>query len=570
MLKRYMLLSSLLFTAYGYSDEPPVSLVLSGMNVTLDNGLIRAEFKDDASAVAIIKNGVNLVTSLSGAQRDPSNKRSAYLDYHSNGVRDFTPQALKVITNNKDIAHVAWISDQKNSLHLEYHLIMRKGVSGIYSYVIAGNPTQENIKVSELRNVYRFNPHIFNNMYSGERHATPFLYHQLESMPLIQDETWRLPDGSVYTKYDLAGYQRKNLFWGVYGHDFGAWLIHASGEYFSGDDLKQDLLVHQDAIILNYMTGAHLGTPDMQAKPGWTKLYGPWLLYLNEGTPEQMLNNARHQAFTEKVSWPYAWMHEHLYQNKRARVTGQVVGNQPVSVTLSSSLDEPLDQQTLGYTYSADSDPQGRFEINNVPLGHYKLGVYSNGGTQPGILKQQDIIIDNTTQHLNDITIPSPPTLLWAIGQADRQAGEFKFGDRLRGYQWQYNTPSNNTFKIGLSDYRKDWFYAQSKPGKWNILFNLQPKKENYTLTLALAAASNSGMGKQTTTPSLTVAINNNTLKTLTFDNDKALYRGALRSGKYHLERITIPHDLLINGNNTITLQLNGGAIMYDIITLTE
>ncbi len=69
---RYGTAALLLFSACSYSNtDLPVSLTVSGMNATLDNGLLHVEFKDDASAVAIVKDGINLTTSLSGAQRDP-------------------------------------------------------------------------------------------------------------------------------------------------------------------------------------------------------------------------------------------------------------------------------------------------------------------------------------------------------------------------------------------------------------------------------------------------------------------------------------------------------------------
>lgn len=118
------------------------------MNVTMHNGLLCVTFQDDGSAAAIIKNGVNLLDNLSGALRDPSKNRSAYLDFYSKGVKDFHPERLEIISNDKDIAHVAWVDDKKNLLRLEYHLIMRKGVSGIYSHVVAENTSQKMVQVS--------------------------------------------------------------------------------------------------------------------------------------------------------------------------------------------------------------------------------------------------------------------------------------------------------------------------------------------------------------------------------------------------------------------------------------
>lgn len=568
---RYGVAALLLMSFQGYGDtDLPVSLRVSGMQAALDNGLLHIEFNDDASAAKIVKHGVNLVDSLSGAQRDPSKIRSAYLDFYSKGVKDFKPVRLDVIQNTKDIAHVAWIGDNDALLRLEYHFILRKGVSGIYSYVVAENTHDQPVPVSELRNVYRFNPALLDRLFNGERHGKPYLYAALEAMPKIQDETWRLPDGTIYSKYDFAGYQRGNAFWGVYGHRFGAWLIHASGEYFSGDRLKQDLLVHQDAIILNYMTGAHMGTPDMQAPPGWKKLYGPWLLYINSGEEGQMFADARHQSATERVNWPYRWLDDARYVKQRTQVSGHIASASPVTVVLSSSLDEPFDLQTRGYLYSSVADANGAFRIDHVIPGDYLLSVYANAGTQPGVLAQQKVTINGPRQQLGTLTTAPAPHVLWSIGQADRQAQEFRFGREARGYRWQHEVPANLVFDIGRSDSRRDWYYAQTQPGVWNIRFSLAPNKPRYWLNIALAGASNSGMGSDNSAPSLTVEVNGTALETLKYENDKAIYRGALRNGQYHLARIPIAADRLRAGNNTIALKLNGGSVMYDVITFSE
>lgn len=563
------LLAIMMPFAYVVTDVP-VKLSISGMNTTMENGLLSVSFKEDGSAARIEKDGINLVTQLSGAERDPSKKRSAYLDYYVKGVKDFIPDHVSVIKNDKNIAHVAYVDERNGLLRLEYHLIMRRGVSGIYSYVVAENKSRENIKVSELRNVYRFNPQLLDHLFSGERQGRSPLYGELEKMPKIQDETWRLPDNSIYTKYDFAGYQRGNPFWGVYGNQIGAWLIHASGEYFSGDALKQDLLVHQDAIILNYMTGAHMGTPDMIAPPGWKKLYGPWLLYINQGDTQKILADANSRSEAERASWPYRWMDDKRYVQNRTNVLGQVNTSTAVTVVLSSSPDEEFDVQTLGNLFYANSDRAGRFQISNVIPGNYQLSVYANGGNQAGILARQKITIEGKEQKIGPITLPAPVPVIWAIGEANRQAREFRFGKEERNYRWQHAVPARLTFDIGQSDYTNDWYYAQTKPGVWDIRFNMKPSKPIYWLNIALAAASNNGMQSINSPPALTIKVNNTALKTLKYENDKTLYRSAMRNGRYHVESIPVDAALLRSGDNTVSLELNGGSVMYDIITLTE
>ncbi|MFE8146348.1 polysaccharide lyase family protein [Brenneria goodwinii] len=570
MNKSILLLIGAILAPYGNcADVAPVSLTVSGMKTTLDNGLVKVEFKEDGSAASIIKDGENIVSNLSGAARDPSKTRSAYLDYYVKGVKDFTPERVEVISRSRDMAHVAYIDDKDGLLRLEYHLIIRKGISGIYSYVVAENTGNENVTISELRNVYRFDPTRLDHLYNGIRQGQPLLYSQFEQLSKVQDETWRLPNGEVYSKYDFAGYMRSTPFWGVFGHGVGAWLIHANQEYFSGDALKQDLLVHQDAIILNYMTGAHFGTPDMVAQPGWKKFYGPWLLYINQGDERQVIADARRQSATEKVSWPYRWVNDARYAVERTQISGRVNAQQSATVVLSSSLDEPFDLQTRGYSYQAAIDSQGKFRIDHVRAGEYQLTVYADSGTQPGVLAQQTVNISGESQQLPDIAIPAAAPVIWAIGLADRQAGEFRFGNEARNYHWQNDVPANLTFDIGRSDYQRDWYYAQTKPGKWDIRFAMQPENKTYFLNISLAAASNGSMSNPTA-PELAVVVNGKTVQALKYDNDKAIYRGALQNGRYHLARVPVTSNLLKKGNNIVSLELKGGSFMYDIVTLSE
>lgn len=547
----------------------PVTLSVDGLRPTLDNGLLTISFNEDASAREIRVDGNDLTASLSGSARDPSRTRSAYLDYHSGGVKDFIPERLDVIAQSPDMAHIAWISEHNGLLRLEYHLIMRKGVKGVYSYVVAENRGTAPVKVSELRNVYRFDASRLDHLYSGERTGRPERYAALEQMAKIQDETWRLADGSVYSKYDFAGYQRAQPFWGVYGHGQGAWLIHASGTYFSGDALKQELLVHQDAIILNYLTGAHFGTPDMMAPPGWKKLYGPWLLYFNQGDEEQMLRDVKRQAFTEQVAWPYRWLNDARYTLDRTHVTGSVKADYPVTVQLSSSLEERVDQQTLGYVYAARVDADGNFTIDNVPPGDYRLTIAAREGVQTGYPVEQVVTIRGAKQCLGNVTLPSPAPTVWAIGIADRKAGEFKYGDRSRNYRWHNEVPARLIFDTRHSDYSRDWYYAQTRPGTWAIHFALSVDKPVYHLNIALAAASNSDMQKPTS-PALRVKVNGHVLDTLHYENDKTLYRGALQSGRYHPVTLPVDAALLHHGENTVSLELLGGAVMYDAVSFTE
>lgn len=541
-------------------------------SVFLDNGKISLKLDKNAKAtyLALDKDKVNLIDNLSGAVHDPDKKHSFYLDYYSHGVHAFIPEKFEIIQNDSNLVHISYTQNSKDSLSLEYHFILRENESGIYSYVVAKNETQKPVTVSELRTIYRFDRNIMNSLYNGSFSATPYSYQELGEFTKIQDETWRKPDGNVYSKYDLANYVRKIPFSGAYGHKHGAWLIHAGRDYFSGDDTKQDLIVHQDAIVLNYMTGSHFGTPDLIAPPGWSKLYGPWFVYLNSGSQEKMLRDVEGVSKKNKNSWPYAWMNDERYQKERGEVAGHVKGLENAVIILTSG-EEQNDEQTLGFSYQAHTDKDGYFSINNIRPGTYQVDVYDNGGNETGNLYHAKTEVSANKLTNIEINHQSRNTVLWSIGKADRTAKEFNLGNKPRNWKWSGETPSDLTFTIGQDAYQHKWYYAQTKPGVWAINFKDKADHTPRYLNIAFSGASNSGMNAQgKATPSLDVYINNEKIKNISFDNDKSIYRGAMDSGKYHNISIPIDELLIKDGVNTVQLRNISGSLMYDCITLSK
>lgn len=557
-----LVLMSAMSTAFAANGD--VSLKVSGLAATLDNGLVKFVFGEDASARSVIKNGVNLVDNLSGAERDPSRTRSFYLDYHSRGVTHFKPEVLNVIEDTADRAHIAW-SEKNGKIYLEYHMVMTKGESGIYSYVIARNTTDKEVLVSELRTIHRFNPVLMNHLYTANGMSTPPLYGDVEKMPRVQDETWKLPDGKIYSKYDLVDYQRRNEFWGALGGGYGAWFIPVNHDYYSGGPLKQDLMVHQDSIILNYMTGAHMGTPDMMAPPKWEKMYGPWLVYVNQGTDDAVIADAREHAKTQKPQWPFNWVNEKLYPLQRGEVSGKINGRsgEILNVVLSPVNGDP-ELQTMGYLYETQTDANGKFSIASIRPGNYALTIYTRNGIEQGNILQKSVVIEPKKSDLGDIALPKKGDYLWNIGAADRTADEYQLADQPRNYVWQTKVPESLDFKIG-SNKDSDWFYAQTKFGDWNIHFDEKDIKSSRRLNLAFASASHSGMTKPSS-PRIVVLVNGKQVADINYANDKTIYRGALHNGLYHNESIDVPAGLLKVGANVITLRNQGGSFMYDAI----
>ncbi len=539
--------------------------------LTLANGLISITFGSDGSATSLIKNGRELVHNLNGiVGRDPDRQRTWYIDYNAGRGR-LVADTIRVVKATPEMAHIAVIdSGATSTFYLEHHILLLRGESGLYGYVICRNPKHARLG-GEMRSMYRLDRDIFDWAYVSERTGQQPRYADLVKLPSVQDETWKMPDGSIYQKYDYSGYLAENPMWGHYGHGFGVWFMPVSTEYYAGGPLRQELLVHQDAVFLNSFQGAHYGGGGPGAFTGDQKLFGPWFTYINTGEPAAMIADAKKKAQTEQARWPYRWMDEPLYPLKRTRVTGQlkVTGGQSAAgaMVVLAKPGVEIYKQAGDFIFYAKADSAGRFTLPHVRPGTYAFYAYATQGSITGQMELDNVAIQGATQHLGQV-LWSPThyaTLLWQIGKADRMSGEFKYGDELRNIKWIGMVPADLTFTIGKSRERDDWYFAQGKPGNWDVAFTLDRVPAGTAhLTVAIAGVSQN--------PRLTVSVNGSAIKSLAYGNDAATYRAGLRGARYQLEDISFPASLLQGGANTVRFAMTAagrnGGIMYDTIKL--
>jgi hypothetical protein len=113
--------------------------------------------------------------------------------------------------------------------------------------------------------------------------------------------------------------------WGHFGHGFGAFFMPVSTESYAGGPLRQELAVHQDALILNYIGGGHFGGGGAAGGRTGEKIHGPWFVYVNAGPDTNaIIADALKVAAEQEKEWPYQWMDEPLYPTKRTSVSGQL------------------------------------------------------------------------------------------------------------------------------------------------------------------------------------------------------------------------------------------------------
>lgn len=555
----------------------------------LKNKKIELWMNESGKADKVLYGGKNLIEHLNGNVVDPDRHNSFYLDYHQD-LKSKHPQytQFKILEDSDVQKHLVWIDD-KSDLNLEYHIIMNSEDSKIYSYVIARNNTDKTYKINEMRTVYRLDPTIFPFSKTNARQGMQPSSNYTSQFKKWQDETYEMPDGErfsnskVYSKYDYADYFRDNNFWGFFGSELGFWFIPVSKEYYPSGPLKQELMVHYDGILLNYMNGAHFGTSDFTIKPGWKKIYGPWCVYINKNNDyNKLFQDAENVAEVEKSKWPYVWVKEELYDHERFTVEGKIdsLKNYKMTVVLSQG-NENFTKASAGYIYYVDTDENGLFSIENVRPGKYKLTVFYREGDIPGEFIKDNIVVsaDNNSSRikLGNIKLANleQNDIVWQVGSASHTTEPFKFSDRLRNSMWRKLVPANLHYYIGESKDKEDWFAIQANNGKWNIHFNMMINipNEKYELVVALAGASKTiadhendrGHGD----PYINIYYNGISLTRKFLLDDNAVYRNALKNGSYHLIKIDLPQELIKTKNNVITFETNG-YLMYDTIMLKK
>ena len=97
---------------------------------------------------------------------------------------------------------------------------------------------------------------------------------------------------------------------------------------------------------------------DVKAGEHWTKVIGPFLLYVNSGSlPMDMYNDAVAEAHKESQKWPYGWVAgaDYPHLNERATVSGRIVLKDP------QAKDARMTRVRVGLAYPAYTiQPAGR------------------------------------------------------------------------------------------------------------------------------------------------------------------------------------------------------------------
>ncbi|RID54516.1 hypothetical protein BRARA_G01831 [Brassica rapa] len=535
----------------------------------------------------------------------------------------------------------AWKISQRGSLvplNVDKRYIIRRGVSGIYMYAVLeklkGWPT---VDMDQTRIVFKLNTKFDFMAISDQRQkimpseidrditnkrANPLAYK--EAVRLVNPQN-RIFKGQVDDKYMYSMENKDNKVHGWISSDqrVGFWMITPSDEFRVCGPLKQELTSHVGPTTLSMFTSLHYAGKDMNttytSMEPWKKVYGPVFVYLNSASSTNLLwTDAKRQMVEEVHSWPYDFVKSVDYplHQQRGTVKGQFfVMDRYISksklfgkfafVGLAVPGEAGSWQtENKGYQFWTTADRMGIFTITNVRPGSYNLYAWVSGHI--GDYKyERDITITPGREIDVGAILYEPPRIgatLWEIGKPDRTAAEFYIPDpdptlstklylnnsyqpqdRFRQYGlWDRYTalyPRNDlVYIVGVSDYKKDWFYAHVtrnagngtyQATTWQIVFSLKAviKTGNYTFRMALAAA---------TTANLSVRINEPKSKPIfligLIGQDNAIARHGIH-GLYNLYDINVGGNLLRVGNNTIFLTQDRRwgsftGVMYDYLRL--
>lgn len=541
----------------------------SAKTAVLDNGIIRVGIDSRGRVTSLKKFGHEVINSGNGGR--------IYFSYNDlDGYHELSPSGVKLAQETDELVEVIF-SNASGKLGVEQGYILKKGESGLYSYIVLKG-TRYEVTLREMRVVYRVDPEQFTygfvtDQMQGELPSVDIMKQVNDNS--IMDATYPLPDGTIYTKYNWANYIDDDSVHGLMADTLGVWAINPSNEYINGGPLRQELTVHttnKTPLALQMLQGEHFGAAAQVYKPQDAKIYGPFFFYINNGeSKEEMIEDARKQAGIQKGLWPYQWMHHNLYPTNRTVVKGKInlpfgLSPENLQVVLAKPGEE-IYNQGKDYIFWSKTDANGAFSIRSVREGNYTLYAFSTGGEITDKFALDGISVSGSELNLGDINwVPVKyKHLLWQIGENNRKTTGFRMANLPRKYGL-YETPSANlTYNVGRSDPERNWYYAQTKKGSWKINFELDSTYTGMaTLTASIAGA--------TSNPTIYSVINNRKGIKWNFGNDAAIYRSAVLGGRHQVVTFAFDASFLKQGINTLELQLQDvgsrGGVLYDYIKL--
>jgi rhamnogalacturonan endolyase len=572
---------------------PPATVSENGDRVVLENGELTLAFTRRGGIGRSIR-----YHTPAGSVELSDTRKALYFDADGGRVYPAADADARIVSRGPDAAEVAWAGapTPRFPFSAELHVMLRRGESGFYLYAVyRRGPGLSAGGIGETRFVLRGAPgtRIFTHHVVDDRRKGPYPTAPIAAK--LQDATWRLQDGHIYTKYDNSAFMADHRVHGMAGHGVGIWMIFPSTEFIGGGPFKQELTVHEDNTLLGMLVGGHFGSGGLQFRQGerWDKLYGPLFVYVDHSpTVDGMWKDAQQRAREESARWPYAWLRRPDYPRRRGVVRGRVrladgAGARGAWAMLVPP-DEDWTQVLKGYDFWSRVDSAGRFALGRVRPGRYALVLA--GANQFETIRRGNVTVTTGTTDLGALqwTPVKHGRTIWQIGVADRSSAEFRGGDDARHFdnfaRYPRDFPDDVTFVIGKSRERRDWNFAQwawyRRRPYWAIQFELaRPLRGRATLTIGFASV----IPPRGRLSNLQVQVNGREIAVVRLPKSgMAGYRSGNQDSRYNVVYLPFGAALLRPGANEITLghaeaqpfppeaQQHGvpGEVMYDAIRL--
>ncbi|KAF2261475.1 rhamnogalacturonate lyase-like protein [Lojkania enalia] len=492
-----------------------------------------------------------------------------YVSYNG-AASDLNWTSAAIVESGSDYINVKFTAKE-----VDFHWVIYDDLAGAYQYAI----NHALPVLGEFRTLWRLDNTSFPNGKTNIKDGVLPPLDEYVTATNVQDETWQKADGSFLTKYDWSAFVREQEYYGVYGNEVGSWYINPGKDYYNGDHLKQELMIHResrtgDAVQLNMIHGTHYQAVSSDVFADG-KTWGPWLWYLNDGSK----SDAAKRWQKEQSAWPYKWFKDSAYHSRgsiKAKIKlsdGRPAAGAAIFLGDNhpniSSLDQGRD-----YYYTTYADNDGSFIIKNVRNGIYGLQARANGGRLADI---------TTTFLLNDVVVKkdrqtNPKDLLWEvadnknrifqIGKFDRQTTGFKLsGPTPFEHARIAEVPANFTYTVGKSK-SSDWYFGQSAVGTHSIVFlisSIPSSAASARLTVSLAGFSSGSTSD--------ILVNEQKIGNISsLANSQDTYRGATRAGEWRLLEFSVNKDGLKKGENRVDFTVTKNTLwrgwLWDSIVL--
>jgi rhamnogalacturonan endolyase len=491
---------------------------------TLDNGIVTAVVaKSSGDLVSLRYGGLEVLATLEGAdgrpdlQRDPpgdnpnglnrgmTDHQYGFWSHDAMGPRGTEPAIARVTidprTNSGQRAEVSvkgvshgrkmgtgpgarggeFISD------IDIRYALGRGDSGVYTYcTFEHQPEYAATTLGEARFGLKLSDS-FDWMLIDQHHHMPY-------PPELER------NGDDKYNYTTDQFDHPAFGWASSSRQVGCFIVNPSVEYLSGGPTKVEFLCHRDTnrvtapCILNYWRSSHYGGSSVDVAQGehWTKVIGPFLIYVNSGAdPETLWRDAIAQADGENKKWPYDWVNgvDYPHQDERGTVSGRIILDDPlappaaamsrllvglthpdyhVTTARAAAGNTPADITWMTdakyYEFWVRGGDSGRFSIQDVRPGKYTLHAIADGVL--GEFAYADVTVaPGRAVNLGRLrwTPVRRGRQLWEIGIPNRNASEFLKGDDYfhdgMGLLYPQLFPQDVNFVIGQSDFRKDWYF---------------------------------------------------------------------------------------------------------------